>query len=90
MKFLTENKNLLLKRNDVTFILEQSSAPSMAEAVQALTDDGKDVAEAIVVRSIRNAYGSHSFTVEASIYESPEMRTKVERKKREKKTGGAS
>ena len=92
MKSLNKTRNDLLKRDEISLALEHTSTPSMAEATKLLSENLKVAAEMVVVKDIRNKYGSREFIVRAFVYDSADGKQKVEPRPKEKKSaaGGAS
>lgn len=86
MKAHTVN-NKMLGRKEVVAEMKHASTPSMTEAQQHIAQETGVAPELVVVKSIRNQYGSRTFHVEAFAYDSPEHKTKFERAPKAKKEG---
>jgi len=80
----------LLKREEVSFLINSESALSTIAAAENVAQHFKVSHENVAVKHIGNKYGTHDFLVNAYIYDSIEGKNKIEPKAKAKKTGGAS
>lgn len=80
MKITTTVHNMLLKRHEVTAVLESPSNPGFTQAQTQLAQALKVAEEVIVVRAVRSHFGSSSFVVEAFAYDSLEDKQRIEPK----------
>lgn len=89
---MSEHKkyNPLLGRHEVMVSFESIGSPSKLIASGEVAKKHGVDAEKVVVRNVKNSYGSQTFIIDAFIYDSVETRDKVEPKIRVKKTPGAS
>ena len=65
-------KNDLLKRHEISFILESDKNPSFDELRKKMTEDFKKKEEVIDVYGVKGSFGSNKFKVDAYIYDSKE------------------
>ena len=65
-------KNDLLKRNEISFILEADKNPSFDEMRKKISEDFKKKEETIDVYGVRGSFGSNKFKVQANIYNTKE------------------
>ena len=85
MNLIQETHNPLLRRREVSVLLHARSNPGVAGTTQKLAEHFKVSETHIAVKSVRNSYGSHDILVKAFIYDSPEMKEKIEPKVKIKK-----
>ena len=69
-------KNSLLQRREIVFALESDKNPSFPEMTKKIAEDFKAAEDCILIEGINGAYGSKSFVISASIYDSKEQRDK--------------
>jgi ribosomal protein S24E len=84
MKIKTEFKNDLLNRREVVVLLDSESNPGFENVTKLLAEKFKSDVAHVVVKGIRNNYGSKEFVIESFIYDSAEHKHKTERKKKVK------
>lgn len=77
--------NQLLHRKEVNASVESSANPGFADVQKQIAEHFKVGEDMVVVRSVRNRYGTHMFTIEASVYDSADAKMMIERKPKEKK-----
>ena len=85
MKPMKDNYNELLKRREVKIIIESESNPGFLKAGQAVADFAKKPEENIAVKEVKSAFGRNTFLIDAFVYDTKEMKDKIEPKKKEKK-----
>jgi ribosomal protein S24E len=85
MNIIKEDKNKLLKRNEITAVFEADSNPGLEKLQKDLSTHFKSESENIIVNKLVNNFGTNSFMVNALIYDSKEDKEKIEPKKKEKK-----
>jgi ribosomal protein S24E len=89
MKLVKELKNDLLKRKEMLFVMESESNPGFDEAKRQVAHIAKSVEENIVVKYIKNNFGTKEFFIEAFIYDSKEQKDRTEPKPKAKKQVGS-
>ena len=62
----------ILKRKEISFILEADKNPSFEEMKRKIAEDFKKKEEAIDVYGVKGSFGSNKFKVDAYIYDSKE------------------
>lgn len=88
MRILEDNKNSLLKRREIKFVMESVSNPGFENSKNVLAEKVKTEKENIAIKFIKNNYGTRDFVIEAFIYDSKQDREKIEPKVKEKKKVG--
>lgn len=89
MNIVTQTKNKLLKRDEITASLVEQSNPGFAKARTLLAEALKVAEERIALRAVRSHFGSNEFTIEAYVYDSVADKERIEPKpKAPKKKGG--
>ena len=88
MKLKHDFKNNLLKRREVTFVIEANSNPGLAEAQKVLIQEMNTPEDTIVIKSLKNNYGSKEFIVDAFIYDSKTQKDLIEPKTKIKQGAG--
>lgn len=78
MKHKFDNK--LLKRQEVTLHLDSKSNPGFAGATKSVAEEFGAAEELVVVKNVKNSYGTSKFVIHAFIYDSAEAKETVERK----------
>jgi len=82
---MQEIKNKLMKRREVSIIIESASNPGFAKAAKDIAQHFKAPEEHVVVKRIDSSFGRNKFTIEANIYDSAKDKVELEPKKKEKK-----
>lgn len=90
MEIIKDFNNKLLKRRELLVSMKVDKTPSMIEAQDAISAGQKADKELVVVKSIRNSFGTRNFEVEAFVYTSVEQKSKTESKPKVKKAAGAA
>lgn len=90
MEVIKDFNNKLLKRRELLVNMKVDKTPSMIEAQDAISAGQKAEKDLVVIKSIRNRFGTREFEVEAFVYSNVEQKTKVERKPKVKKAAGAA
>ncbi|MEK6824564.1 MAG: hypothetical protein AABY02_01800 [Nanoarchaeota archaeon] len=85
MNILNEHMNKLLKRREIVLNLEQTSSPAHAHVLELVASHFKVAPEQVAVKKIGSHYGSHHFTIEAFVYDSPELKQQIEPRVKAKK-----
>ncbi len=88
MKLIQEKQNPLLKRKEITLVLESASAPSTQDIAKQIAEQESSSEDSIVIESIKGEFGQKKFWIKAKIYDSTENKTKYEtitRKQRKQK-----
>jgi len=90
MEIKRDFRNDLLKRKEIEVLLSEKGNPGFANCQKILASELKALEEVIVVRNVKNNFGSNEFLVDAFIYDSKEDLESIEPKKKEKKKAGGS
>jgi ribosomal protein S24E len=85
MKTIHESRNELLKRKEFVVEITLASNPGSAHATKLISDHYKVAEDVVIVKKLRNVYGSHSLMINAFIYDSKEAKDKIEPRKKEKR-----
>ena len=78
MKTISENKNMLLKRNEVLVVVPSASNPGMATASKMLAEHFKVTEDLIAIKSLESNFGKNEFNISALIYSSLESKNSIE------------
>ncbi len=70
LKIQSEKKNAIFKRTEVVATVHQDITPSKIEAAQVIATHFKASPEEVQVNAIEGAFGTHTFTILAHVYES--------------------
>ena len=85
MKVEKDFKNELLGRREVEETMSHNENPGMVLAMKEVVEALKVDEKLVVIKKIGSSFGSDVFNIEAYVYDSEEMKNKVEPKKKEKK-----
>lgn len=85
MKITKEFKNELLKRKEISFIIESDKNPSFIQMKKLLSDKFSKPEENIDVFNINGKFGRKTFLVKAYIYDSNEAFEKAIQKSRKQR-----
>ena len=80
LKIIENIKNPLLKRKEVKVVIEAGKNPTAAESSKVIADEFKTKEENIVIKKIQGKFGRNTFLISAKIYDSKELKDKVEPK----------
>lgn len=72
METIKNIKNDLLKRQEISFILESDKNPSFDDMRKKISEDFKKKEEVIDVYGVKGSFGSDKFKVQANIYNTKE------------------
>jgi len=90
MEIKKDTKNELMKRREISLVIEAPKNPSYAEASKMIADHFKTNEENIMVEKVEGGFGRSNFLIEASIYESKELKEEAfKRLIKQKKTAAA-
>ena len=91
MKIETKTHNKLLKRHEVSAVLESQGNPGFAKAATSVAELTKATEDRIVVKNVSSRFGRNTFTIDALVYDSVEDKARIEPKIRvsAKKEGAA-
>lgn len=89
MNTVKDFRNDLLKRREVSAVLNFETNPGFEKVRNFIIEEFKVKEDEIVVNNVLSKYGSDSFSVEFYIYDSVEDKNKIRHKKdvKEKKNG---
>lgn len=85
MEIKTEFRNDLLKRKEVILTMESTTNPGKETVTNEIVKVMKTDVKEIVLRTIKNNFGTHKYVIEAFVYDSKEDLDKIEPKKKAKK-----
>lgn len=85
---MNDLKNNLLKRREVSTIIEKRSNPGYESTLSDLAKNLNVDKNLIVIKSLKSKFGHNSFLVNAFIYNSVQDKERIEPKKKVKKTKG--
>jgi len=85
MNVVKDFQNKLLGRRELVLELESEQNPGTESVNKAVIDQFKSKDDLVVIKRVGSSFGSNKFVIEAFIYDSVEIRDKVEPKKKEKK-----
>jgi ribosomal protein S24E len=78
MEKIKDFDNRLLKRKEVILDFESDKTPSKQEIQQLLSKEFDKAEEVIVVDKIKGKFGSHTFRIEAKLYDDVDSKDKYE------------
>ncbi len=70
MELKKNTKNALMKRQEISFVLESNKNPNFAEIRKKISEELKKPEEAIDVYGIGGKFGRKTFLIKANIYDS--------------------
>lgn len=88
MKTLKDTHNKILKRRELTLVVEAPSNPGF-KVVESISAHFKANPEMIVIKKVESGFGKSEFVVNAFIYETAEAKA-IEPKPKVKKTEGGA
>ena len=90
MEIHEEFRNDLLKRTEIRGVVSSDGNLGKANALKAVVEAMKVNEEQVLLRSLKNNFGTNEFWIEAFVYDSLEDKNSVERQKvkKIKNTGG--
>jgi len=74
MQVKKDIKNDLLQRREVQVSIDLEKTPSFAEAGKLVSEQFKSGEEQIMVENVKGNYGSKTFLIKASIYQTKELK----------------
>jgi ribosomal protein S24E len=74
MKVLKDNKNVLLKRREISVVVEGEKNPGFVEAGKIVGEQFKANEENIMVENVKGKFGRDTFLINASIYDTKELK----------------
>ena len=83
MEIKKDIKNALMKRRELKFVVEAEKNPSFEEISKLTAEHFKSNEDQILVERIKGRFGRKTFLIDASIYDTQEL--KEEAKKRQTK-----
>jgi ribosomal protein S24E len=91
MDIKKDHKNVLMARREVHISTDAEKTPSFAEASKMVSEHFKAPEEHIMVENVYGKYGSRTFLIKASIYDSKELKDEsVKRLIKPKKVAAAA
>ncbi|MEM0465607.1 MAG: hypothetical protein QXW97_02810 [Candidatus Pacearchaeota archaeon] len=78
-------RNELLKRQEISFVLEHDKTPSFSEMEKLISEEFKKPIDTIDVYNIKGKFGRKTFLIKAYIYDSPEILLKMKEISKTKK-----
>ena len=90
METIKNIDNKLFGRKEVQVKIELAKTPSFVEASKLLADEFKANEENIMVENVKGNFGSNTFSIKASIYDTKELKDgAVQRLTKKKKEAAA-
>lgn len=77
MEIQKEARNELMKRNEVSYIIEGEKTPSFSDIKQEISKKYSKSPDCIDVYNIKGKFGRTTFLIKAYVYDNPEMLVKV-------------
>jgi ribosomal protein S24E len=74
MEIKTETKNELMGRKELSLVLESSKNPNFVEVAKMLAEQFKTSEENIIVEGINGKFGRKNFLINASVYDTKELK----------------
>ena len=91
IKIKKDIKNELLGRREISLIVESKNTPSFAESAKIVAEHFKAPEESIMIEAVRGKFGRDTFLLNASIYNSKELKEEaVKRLTKPKKVAAAA
>jgi ribosomal protein S24E len=90
MEILKDARNDLLKRREIEAVDNVDSNPGFENSKKNIAEKLKTQEENIVVKNVTGKFGSDDFLINAFIYDSKDEMTKVEPRKKEKKSAAGA
>lgn len=91
MEFIKDIRNDLLSRREVVYSLETATNPGFENAKKHIAEKLKKTEDSIVIKTVKNNYGSNQFLIEALVYDALADKERIEQKpKVKKKAEGAA
>ena len=86
MQIIKNIRNELLKRNEITAVVNSEKNPSIEEVRKKISEETGKPEENIEVYNIKGSFGSRNFKVSSKIYDNKEnlKKSKIKEKKIEK------
>lgn len=85
MQIIKELKNELLKRKEILFSVKAESNPGYENSKKKIVEKIKADPEKVVVKSVRNNFGTKEFFIEVFVYDNTEDKDRIEPKPKVKK-----
>ena len=80
MKIQKDIKNNLMKRREVSIIVEATKNLSYAEAAKVIADEFKASEDTIMVEKVAGKFGRNTFLINASVYDTKELKEESEKR----------
>jgi ribosomal protein S24E len=77
--------NKLLKRRELEVVLVEEQNPGFDKVKKEVAQEFKSNEENVVIKKLKNGFGSNEFVVDAFIYDDVASRDAIEPKKKEKR-----
>ena len=89
MEIKKDFKNELMKRREISILVESEKTLSKGESVKIVSDNFKANSENVLVEQIKGSFGVRKFLITASIYDTKELKEEAEKRqvKAKKKEG---
>ena len=85
MNIIKDFKNDLLKRRELIVEIEAEQNPGIEYSKEEIVKRFKADKNLVIIKRVGSSFGSNKFKIESFIYDSAEIRDKVEPKIKEKK-----
>jgi len=87
MEIKKDFNNKMAKRREIVLILDSDKNPNFADMTKQVAEEFKASEDCVLVESIKGAFGSKTFLITSSIYDTKELKDKAqERMTKVKKT----
>ena len=80
MEIKSDIKNELLGRRELVLLLDYDKNPSFVDAAKLIADNFKVSEENVLVENIYGGYGRRIFKIQASIYDTKELKEKAQKR----------
>jgi ribosomal protein S24E len=88
-KIISENKNLLFKRNEVVLEVQAEKVPTLEEAKKLVAEKTSSPEENVKIKKVDSKFGSRTFKIYSNVYESKEEKEAIEFKTKQEKEAEA-
>lgn len=85
MQILTDHSNSLLHRRELTLVLSTTTNPGLQAFTTGVAEQLKVSPECVVVTRMAGSYGKQNIVADVFVYESVDMKNKIQRKPKVKK-----
>jgi ribosomal protein S24E len=87
LKIIKEKENPLFSRKEISFEIYSEIVPNHKDILDKISKKLSVSEENIKIKKISGKFGSKNFIIDANVYESPEYKSKTEKKSKKKSEG---